>query len=244
MNSAFTEEFSPNLPPVADLENQITVYMEKLARDIEDLALTPNFADGSSSLYRDANTLALIALALGKSSEESGMKAATPGLIAAAQQVARSQNNDEAKAAYQAVQDALKSTGNTDDLKWEKVAHLSPVMKKSLPSLTTEIKRLSRNEKTFLRSSNSGKVIGLSATLVAIAAGCRPNVDETLAPTEENLWNEYCSQLYEASMKLNQAAHAVVDGTAPFDDFTAAFKQVDATCNTTCHEKFGGASAK
>ena len=202
--------------------------------------MNPNFSDGVDSLYRDANILVLLSLAIALSPEDSSLKSAAPGLIAAGRKLAEVQNLDEAKAAAEEVKNAVASTADTSSLRWEKTVHLSPLMKKGLPNITTEIKRLGRNEKTLSRSGNLDKVVGATATLTVIAVGCRPNVDETLAPTEEAQWLEYCDRLYDASLELNKAAAAFRDKTGSFDDFSAAFKAVDATCNTTCHASFGG----
>ena len=228
------------LPKLSDLEEQFQVYLKKLDRDIEDLGVNPNFSDGAESLYRDANVLALLALAIGKSEGDSALKPAAPALVAAAVKVGSARNLIEATAAVAEVKAALSVSGDVSTLEWKKTAKLSPLMKKALPSITTEMKRLGRNEKTLARSNNLDKVVGSSATLVVIAIGCRPNVDETLAPTEAQLWEQYCDRLYDAAAKLNHAADAFRAGSGTFDDFSAAYKEVDSTCNTTCHEKFGG----
>lgn len=228
------------LPPLSDLEGLISLYYEKLERDLEDLQLNPNFSDGAESLYRDANMFSLISLAIALSPEESLLSPMTPALLAVSQKVAHSKNQREAKAAFEEFQDALKSSGDPSALRWTKVVHLAPIMKKAIPALSTEIKRLTRNESTFNRGNNSEKVILAAAALAVGAIGCRPNVDETLAPHESALWEQYCDQLYTASLKFNEIAHQVVEGTSPFSALSTAFEAMDATCNGTCHEKFGG----
>ncbi len=229
------------LPPIADLEDRLLFYKDKIGRDIEDLEVNPNFEDGAESLYRDSNTFALVALALGMSTENSEYKKMVLPLIKAAQLIGAVKDLEGAKSSVANLEKVFseKMTGEVPE-SWIKVAHLAPVMKKSLPSLSTEIKRLTRSEKTFKRSSNTAKVIGASTTLTAIATGCRSNVDETLAPQETKLWLEYCDRLYQSAFDLNQKAHGVKEGTVSFEELSKAFDTLDATCNTTCHEKFGG----
>ena len=238
--SRYGQDASFELPAAADLERSFDLYLKKLERDLEDLGMNPNFSDGVESFYRDSNTLALLALAIGLSSEDSPRKKAMPEVLSATIAASGVKNLEEARASVAAIQKALDSEGDLSALKWEKVARLEPIMKKALPSITTEIKRLSRSEKTLTRSNNLEKVIGDAATLVVISVGCRPNVDETLAPTEKELWESYCDRLYSTARDLNQKASAFREGNGSFDEFSAAFKALDATCNTTCHEKFGG----
>ena len=103
---------------------------------------------------------------------------------------------------------------------------------------------MSRNEKTFLRSGNAKKVVDKSTIMVAIALGCRENVDETLSPDDEKLWLEYCDKLASSTLEFNERANALAAGSGSFDDMKDAYKAVEETCNSTCHEKFGGKSAE
>lgn len=226
------------------MESALDATIAKVKRDVEDLELIPSFEDGSVGLYRDANALAAVALALGMSTEDSPAKAAAPALLKAAKAAASAKSLEEAQAAMKAVEAARTSQGATDALRWEKVVALRPLMKNAVPALTTEMKRLGRNEKTFLRRGNAKKVIDNATVLAAIAVACRENVDETLAPEEDELWREYCERLAAAANDFNEKANATVAGKGDFAEALAAMKTVEATCNTTCHEKFGGKAAE
>ncbi len=230
------------LPAAEDLSQQMGVYLKKLDRDLEDLGANPHFSDGVDSLYRDANILLLLSLALGTSAEESPYKAAAPAIVSAAQNAAQVQDLPSAKAAVGEIKAALNTSGDPSSLQWTKVARLSPLMKKGLPNIIQEMKRLGGRENTITRKGNLDKVIGDSATLAVIALGCRPNVDETLAPNEDDLWREYCGRLYEAAFRVNQAAVSLREGTGKYADYSAAFEDLNKTCNTTCHKTFGGAT--
>ena len=227
------------------MESALDATIAKLKRDVEDLELIPSFEDGSVGLYRDANALAAVALALGMSTEDSPAKAAAPALLEAAKAAASAKNLEEAQAAMKAVEAARTSKGSTDALAWnQKVVALRPLMKNAVPALTTEMKRLGRNEKTFLRRGNAKKVIDNATVLAAIALACRENVDETLAPEEDELWREYCERLAAAANDFNEKANATAAGKGDFAEALDAMKAVEATCNTTCHEKFGGKAAE
>ncbi|MBP3529910.1 MAG: hypothetical protein J6K25_01830 [Thermoguttaceae bacterium] len=227
------------------MESALDATIAKLKRDVEDLELIPSFEDGVVGLYRDANALAAVALALGKSTEDAPAKAAAPAILEAARAAASAKNLEEAQAAMKAIEAARTSKGSTDALRWnQKVVALRPLMKNAVPALTTEMKRLGRNEKTFLRRGNAKKVIDNSTVLVALALACRENVDETLAPEEDELWREYCERLAAAANDFNEKANATAAGKGDFAEALAAMKTVEATCNTTCHEKFGGKAAE
>ena len=207
--------------------------------------MIPSFEDGCVGLYRDANALAAVALALGMSTENSPAKAAAPALVEAAKAAASAKNLEEAQGAMKAIEAARTSKGSTAALRWnQKVVALRPLMKNAVPALTTEMKRLARNEKTFARRGNAKKVIDNATVLAALALACRENVDETLAPKEDELWREYCERLAAAATDYVEKANAAADGKGDFAETLDALKTVEATCNTTCHEKFGGKAAE
>ena len=205
--------------------------------------MIPDFEDGVLAVRRDANALATVALVLGASDVDSTRKASASALVAAAQKLESAKSVAEVKSAYASL---VKARAAQDGVRreWEKVATLKPLMKYALPSLSTEIKRLARNEKTFLRKANTKKVINASTTMVAIALGARENVDETLAPDEDEVWRDYCERLANAALEFNEHATAVAAGKGSFDDMKAAHKAVEETCSSTCHEKFGGQTAE
>lgn len=228
-------------PPMADLEDQLLIYKDKLVRDYEDLEVNPSFEDGVESLYRDSNTLSLIALSIGMSPEESQYKLSVIPLIQSGQKLSAAKELKEVASGLEQLNKAFEIKGNNNGLSWSKVAHLAPVMKKALPSISTEIKRLTRNEKTFLRGKNAQKIFGASAVLAVIAQGCKPNVDETASPKEKDLWSKYCENLHATACSLNSNAHKVKEGSGKFEDLEKAAHELEETCNT-CHEKFGGST--
>ena len=244
LNEAYSANLEPAAPSAENLESAIDSLVSSLENDVQDLEMIPDFEDGVVSIRRDANSLCVVALVLGASDVQSSRKASSKPLVLASQQLASVNSVDEAKAAIKAVLAARDVVGSNSDVHWEKVAQLAPLMKSALPLLATEIKRLSRNEKTLLRSSNAVKVVDHSTLIVAIALGCRQNVDETLSPKDDSLWQEYCANLANAALAFNLEANKFKAGEGNFSQLKEDFKKVEATCSSTCHEKFGGYSAE
>ncbi len=240
MYSAEVDEF----PSAENLESAIDSLIESLKRDVDDMEMIPDFEDGVLGVRRDANALAVVAMTLAVSDSDASAASVASGLIETSQALANAKTGEEVKIAYKALVDARSKTGKISKAEWKKVASLRPLMKYAIPSLSAEIKRLSRNEKTFLRASNARKVIDDSTVMVAIAMGCRENVDETLSPNDEKVWKEYCERLAATTLEFNKQANLAAAKNGNFDDLKTAFKQVEETCNSTCHEKFGGKSAE
>ncbi len=206
--------------------------------------MIPDFEDGVLGVRRDANALAVVAMTIGASGYDDPICGIASDLVSVSNRLARAKNAADVKEAYKELVVARGKTGDPKKLKWSKVAELRPLMKNALPSITTDVKRLSRNEKTFLRGANARKVINDSTILAAIALGCRENVDETLAPEEDDVWREYCERLAAAAIEFNKQANDVVAKKGSFEEMKEAFKAVEETCSSTCHEKFGGKSAE
>ena len=223
---------------MADMESQFEKFFSKLDRDLEDLSLGGDFQDASGNLMRDANVLVLLAMAIGQSDESGTIKPAAALMVRDGKAILAAADSDSAAAAVKAMQADLNGS-SADPVVWENAVQLSPLMAKVVPSLTTEIKRLSKNEKTLLRAGNIDKVAGDAAALAVVAAGSRLSVSETAAPTQGTLWKEYCADFCAASLKVNEAAHAMANG-GTFADYSAALKELEGTCSV-CHEKFSGA---
>lgn len=225
---------------MADMESQFTKFFAKLDRDLEDLSLGGDFGDASGNLMRDANVLVLLAMAIAQSDESGDLKAAAPAVLADAKALLAAGDAEAAAAAVKAIKaDVASPAGSAAPVRWEKAAQLAPLMGKIVPSLTSEIKRLSKNEKTLLRAGNIDKVAGAAALLTVVAEGSRLNVSETTAPDQDALWKEYCDEFAVLSLNVNRTARALSNGGA-FDDYAAALKELEKTCNV-CHAKFSSA---
>ncbi|MBR3219329.1 MAG: hypothetical protein IKF77_05350, partial [Thermoguttaceae bacterium] len=59
--------------------------------------MNPNFEDGVGSFYRDTNIIALLALAVGLSPEDSPYKASASAIVSAAESASKVQSLADAK---------------------------------------------------------------------------------------------------------------------------------------------------
>ncbi|MCL2347541.1 MAG: hypothetical protein FWC50_04690 [Planctomycetaceae bacterium] len=222
------------LPPVADLENQVDFYLKELAKDMEDLAASKDFAADANVLPRDANALTLIALAIGMSEGESKYKAAAPNIITAAQAVAGAKDLAAAQAAVKALEDSVTKKSDAK-LEWKKVAKMEPVMKLAVPKINTGMGRYTRNDKMLDRGIPN--VAGATAALAAIVQGLGPNYDETLKPDQKDEWLKLSHDFRDAALKANAAVHGYEKKEVDFKTFKADLDAMKASCEH-CHKVF------
>ena len=210
--------------PAEDLVNQVSEYID----DLEDsVASEEDYQDFAEKISKDANTLILIALALGLHDEDNRYKAAAGGLIKAAQDLAATKDFASAKQAVTAVKAAAAAQSPpATELKWEKVASLPEVMKK-VPLVNTGLKscirRLERRYKTAK---------GHSAVMAVIAHGSMANAGDTDKPEEVEKWHQFCIEMRDASAALNAAVRAM-DKEA----VTTSMAKLQQSCDH-CHEVF------
>ena len=222
------------LPPVADLVAQADDYLAKIGTTLEELDGTANYKKDADAVIRDASGLALVALAIGLSPEDSKYKKAAPGIIEAALALEKVEKLDAANKAYAALKVAFASSGDPTTLSWTKVADLGPVMK-AVPNLDSAVKRLSNTESKLKKGPD--KVAPLLAGLAAIAQGSMANFAETVKPDAEAEWKKECELFRDAAVKANAAVHDFVEGAATHADFQAAYDKLAETCDS-CHKIF------
>ena len=223
------------LPKADDLAPQIAVYVEKLEKTLDDLDGSVRFAEDADVLYRDANTLALIALALGLSKEDNPYKKAAPAIIEAAMKMETVKNLDEATKAVAEVKKSLKANGNPADLSWEqKVASLKPIMK-AVPNINTLVKRNIRTEAAMKKGPR--KVVEGAAIMAVIGQGSIPNAAETIKPNAAKEWKQHCIEFRDAAWDLNRLASEYEAGKTDFDNVQIAFEALTDTCDS-CHKLF------
>ena len=222
------------LPPAADLEEQVDFYIKEFDKSLEDLAASKDFAADANVLARDANTLTIIALALGMSEGDNKYKAAAPEIIKAAQTVADAKDLAAAKAGVAAVKASLTKK-STDKLEWKKMATMEPIMKLAVPRINTGMTRYVRTEATLKRGIPN--IAGATAALAAISQGLMPNFDETTKPDKKDDWVKFSQDFRDAALKANAAIHGFEKGTVSFDDFKAALTTMKEDCEH-CHTVF------
>lgn len=197
---------SPGAPvssyaPADDLVGQVAYFVERVTEAVE---TEEEYADSQDKIAKDANTLILIALALGLHDQDNKHKAAAGTLMKAAQDLAGAGDYAAAKAAVEAVEAAAASEEASDvELKWEKVASLHELMEQ-VPTVNTNLKRYIRRF-----DSSADRIAGYSATIAVIGQGSMPNVAETEAPDKGDEWVEFSIQMRNAAGAVNAAVHAL-----------------------------------
>ncbi|NUQ62391.1 MAG: hypothetical protein HUU20_07875 [Pirellulales bacterium] len=211
--------------PAEELVGQLDDYVETIEDSVKS---KEEFADSKEKIAKDADTVLLIALALGLHDKPNKYKRAAPGLVAAAKTVSAAGDYDAAKAAVEALKTARASNGDPSTLDWQeaKSASLEALMKQ-VPLINTKMKRHVRKIK-----SRTDEAAGHAALLAAIAQGSMPLADKTDKPAEAEKWYVYCAQMRDAASKLHGlirkqdqegANKAVKDLTKTCDDCHAVF---------------------
>jgi hypothetical protein len=226
----------PQAPPVSrfapadDLVDQVKYYLKRLD---EAVASEEDYKDYVERIAKDADTLTVIALALGLHDTENQYKAAAPAMIKATTQLAAAKDYATAKAAVAIVQKAAaeKSAGAAA-LKWEKVASLKQIML-AVPVINTQLKRNAR----FRRPKGDGpKAAGRSAVIAAIGQASLYHSGDTEKPNLATEWYKYCIQMRDAAAEMNAVAHRADQPDAK-TAARAAITKLAKSCDD-CHTVF------
>jgi cytochrome c556 len=212
--------------PAKDLASQVEAYIEQFDEAVKD---EEEYKASEGKLLKDANTMILIALGLGLHDEENAYKAAAPGLIKAAQELAAAKDYAGAKTGVAAVKKAAQSKGDPSALKWEKVASLAQLMK-AVPGIDSRLKRNTRTEKAFKSKSKTNA--GDAAVLAVIAQGSIADTSEAKGDEQVQQWYKFCEQMRDAAAKVNAGVRA-----GDFAVVKAAKKDLEKSCHD-CHEVF------
>ncbi|MDR2170384.1 MAG: hypothetical protein LBP59_09600 [Planctomycetaceae bacterium] len=226
------------LMPVSDLVDQVDEYILRIGENLDDLKTSENYSADGDSIYRDASGLALVALSIGLYGKESRYWRAAPELISAAKRLIAATDYEVALSEFSAIKTALKSNGEPDKLKLEKIVKLKPVMK-AMPNLNSNVRRLTNTETKLKRQlgKKPKQIFGQLAALAAISECSIPNGDETLKPNELEKWRRECEQFRDAAIKANIAAHDFADGKIKYENYWSAFNNLSRSCDS-CHSAF------
>jgi len=211
--------------PASDLVFQVDYYVDRLEKAV---ASESEYKDTEDKVTKDANTLAVLALALGLHDQDNKYKKAAPGLIRASQKLASAKDYGSAKAGVEAVKQALASGGDPSSLKWEKVASLDALMQQ-VPLINSRLKR----NTTSVRFKRMAKdTAGDSAAIAAIAQGSMADLEEVKKPGDAEKWFSFCAQMRDAAGAVNAAIHALDEDAAK-----SAMKKLNQSCDD-CHAVF------
>lgn len=222
----------PAAPPVSqfapaeDLVDQVDYYLKRLEQAVE---TEDDYKDFVERIAKDADTLAVIALALGLHDTDNQYKAAAPEIIKATQQLAAAKDYATAKVAVENVKKAATAkTADAGNLKWEKVASLKQLML-AVPAINTQLKR---NIKLRRPKRDGPKAAGRAAVIAVIGQAALYHSDDTEKPELAEKWYDYCLHMRDAAAEANAAAHRTDKAAVP-----GVMEKLAKSCDD-CHTVF------
>jgi hypothetical protein len=227
--------------PAADLVRQADQYIHRLENAVQS---EEQYKDDQDKIAKEANTLVIIALALGLHDQSNKYQAQAGALMKAAQELAATMKKIEeqkgkkqegradfesVKKAVAMVREAAEGRGmGKAELKWQKVASL-PELMKEVPRVNNNLKRYVKPEKF---KSKAKEAEGCTAVIAAIAQGTMADTSEAKNPEQVKQWYKFSAEMRDAAGTLNAAIHKGNQSAA-----TAAMKRLAQSCED-CHKIF------
>jgi hypothetical protein len=212
--------------PADDLVAQVAKYVKAMNNVVAD---EQEYKDSEGKLTRDANTLAIIFLALGLHDQDNKYRANAADLLKAAQDVAATKDFASAQKAVAALEAAIeKGAGTPGSLKWEKVASL-PELMKQVPMVNTKLKLYVKG-KNFKKKAKD--TAGYSAVIAAIAQGSIADTSATKNADEVKQWQKFSKTMRDNAGDVNAAIHKANEPAV-----NAAMKKLNQSCED-CHKVF------
>jgi cytochrome c556 len=212
--------------PAEDLANQVASYLKAFEQAVESEA---EYNDSKENIVKQANTLIIIALALGMHDQENQYKSGAAALMKAAQELADARDYASAKKGVEAVKTAAAGQGSGEsELRWEKAAALDQLMKQ-VPVVNTKLKRLVQGTRFKSKAKDTA---GYAAVIATIAQGSVADIHEAKSPDQVQKWYEFCAQMRDSAGAVNAAIRA---GDQPACD--AAMAKLAQSCDE-CHKVF------
>jgi hypothetical protein len=219
----------PKFSTFASAED-LTAEVQLLVADLEKAVVDEDEFKSQidNRFVRDANTITLIAIALGLHDQESPLKPHVKAIAATAQKLAAAKTYAETKQVIGELKAAVDGKGSgTYEIKWGKVAKLNGLMKDEVPNINNKLKTGLRKFK-----ARSAQVAANAATMALIAENALLYVADTKKPAEGKKWTEFSLQMRTAANDLAAKAHA---GDEP--GAKAAMDKLDQSCHD-CHAVF------
>lgn len=218
--------------PAKDLEAQVTFFLDRINEDLADEAKYDE--TGVERVKRDANTLAVLALVLGKHDEGNRYQGSAEAMLAEALQLAaKSANFAEAKTAFAKLNETLqKETGNSPpaNLTWKPVGDIVELMNQ-VPKLNTALRGgVTGSAERFEKSRDKGA--GLAASIAAIAQISVLDDSYCTSDADRADWIELSGLMRDAAYTVNQAIRRGDQAAA-----REGLKPLARTCDD-CHEQF------
>lgn len=216
-----------NYAPAADLIRQVKLYVESMSAATADSSEYND--DKQGEVYRDANTLAAIALVLGMHDEDNELKQVAGKLITAAEHLA-AEHDDPQKAieAVKAIQLIVDKPEKGKPVEWKAVGEMVPLMKQ-VPIVNNNLRR-GVTGRRFAQSSD--KNAALAATLAAIAQASMLDTNHIADEADRPLWIKTCAEMRDGSAEALAAIRKGDQAAA-----TKALDKIVKSCDD-CHHKF------
>jgi hypothetical protein len=212
--------------PAEDLARQADKFVDTMKNTV---ASQEEYNDSEGKVVRDANTLVVIALALGLHDQDNKYKEKAGAVMKAAQDVAATKDYASAQKAVAALEKVAEADGKAGDpLKWEKVAALPDLMKQ-VPIVNTKLKQAA-NKTNFKKKAKDSA--GYSAVIAAIAQGTISDTSATKNADQVSLWKKFSHAMRDDAGAVNAAIHK---GDQPAAD--KAMKKLNQSCED-CHAVF------
>lgn len=212
--------------PAADLETQADKCVKKLVKVITE---ETEFDYIKEKVGNEANTLVVIALALGLHDEPNKYKDRAGALMQAAAALAASPDLATAKCRVAAVQEAADGKLKSGlELRWGRAASL-PELMKQVPLINTKLKRYVKGSKF---KSKAHLTVGYSAVIAAIAQGSMADTSEAKTPEQIKQWFNLSIAMRDSAGALNAAIHKGDEAAG-----AEAMKKLAQSCND-CHAVF------
>ncbi|MEN6457440.1 MAG: hypothetical protein ABFC63_00790 [Thermoguttaceae bacterium] len=212
--------------PSDDLVRQADQYLKGLEKIVAD---EEAYQDGKEKIAKDANTLIVIALALGLHDQENKYQASAAAVMKAAGDLAATKDFGSAKKAVASLRQAAKGQLKVDRaLKWEKAASL-PELMKQVPLVNT---RLKQNIKPTKFEKKAKDTTGYTAVIATIAQAAMPDLSATTKPEQAEQWFKFSAAMRDCAAELNAAIHKKNEPAA-----AEAMKKLTKSCDD-CHEVF------
>ncbi len=216
--------------PAGNLTAQVDYYLKRIG---DTLAKKDEFDDAAKARNKkDANTLAVLGLALSLHDEDNRLKPQAGSFIKAAQTLAKADDYDTANVALSELKKAAANSGSAaldNPKQWEKVASLGQLMKQ-VPTINTALKRgvttPARLEK--LKDESAGH----AAVMAVIAQASMSDTHEVKNRADLGKWYEYCAEMRDAAGQVNVAIRA-----GDHAKTTTAMSRLANSCET-CHKIF------
>ena len=212
-------------PPAPELGKQLEGFLKGLEAAVANEA---DYKDAQTRIPKDANTVLLVALALGMHDTDNDYKAAAPAMVEAAKKLMAAKDYKATKTAVEALKAAASSKGDPSKLSWKEAESASlPALMQQVPLVSAKLKRSVKQLK-----KKGEDATGQAAVIAVIGQGSMALSAQTQKPGEAEKWFKYCGEMRDACTE-------VIAGVKAQDDKAVekAIATMTKSCDD-CHEVF------